>query len=689
MKKILKYTIPVVLVLFLILSACGVNNLSSDKLNLSDNNLTASVTENSTIKFGELDVEYEEGKILVGYENKEEVDKILEALNGTIAVDLPQIKMVSIKFDGTVKEAYEKILKLDLKGIKYVEPSYKRYIIDPKPISEETNKLIKEIKQTSVDVFAGRDDEEFSKYLWGLEALDVEQAWNAGYTGKGVVVAVIDTGVDGTHPDLVGQVIEGYRPLTDEVLEAGTDSSYGGAHGTHVAGTIAATDNGMGIIGVAPDAKIMPIVIFDTGGYVGDDEVAEGVIWAVDHGANVLQNSWGGWGYSYTLKNAYDYALDNDVVVTVSAGNDHTDQHLHYPSNYPGIIQVAAVEYYGGEYRTTWFSNRSDAITVGAPGVAILSTVPGISSIGYEGYTLEGSLGGFYDFYQGTSMACPHVSGLVALLLEKYPDASPWQIRKLIENGAVDIDEVGFDHSSGYGLINANNSISSDLPADGGLSFDVVALDSWGNGISGVFVTMKRLDGEGADYFAKSDYSGVAHFSNIDAGEYEIIVGGPDSNDRAYAGGYYGMSYAYRREEERQYSDIVNLATDTTKVFEFSSTFEVNFDEPTVDLGQATVTIDSALYELILGTRYSYDAEAFATNMTYDFSWVADLSLLRVERSNVGTTCTVSGTVTLNGYEIPVFGTFDSTDATLATVDETGGVYGPSLWWLLFGQPPL
>ena len=675
MNKLFKYSFFGILVLFLILSSCGLNNITQNS-NISNNT-------GSDIKLGSLDFEYEEGKVLVGYENREEVNKIVEALNGKIAVDLPQIKMVSIKFNGTVEEAYEKIMKLDLKGIRYVEPSYKRFIIDPEPVSDEIIN-VKNPKGNTIYSATGRGNEEFSKYLWGLEALNVEDVWNSGYTGEGVVVAVIDTGVDGTHPDLVGQVIEGYRPLTDEILPAGTDSSYGGAHGTHVAGTIAATDDGLGIVGVAPDAKIMPIVIFDTVGYVGDDEVAEGIIWAVNNGADILQNSWGGWGYSYTLKEAFDYALDRDVVVTVSAGNDHTDQHVHYPSGYPGIIQVAAVEFNGGKYRTTWFSNRSDAITVGAPGVDILSTVPQATALGYEGGELADSFGGLYAFYQGTSMACPHVSGVVALLKEKYPDAKVWQIRKLIEQGAVDIDKDGYDHDSGFGLVNAKNSINLSLPTEGGATFNVEALDSWENPIPGVFVTLKRVDGEGGDYFAKTDLTGIAHFSNIDAGKYEVIVGGPDSNDRSYSGdGYLGNSFSTRREEERQYVRTVNVTADATETFTFTSTFKVEFDEPVIDLGQATLTVDSVFYELITGIRGSYLSETFVSNMKYDFSSIADLVYLRLERSNVGATCTVNGTVTLNGTEIPVTAVFASEDATLSTVVDD--VYGKP-YWLIFGN---
>ncbi|MFN6992561.1 MAG: S8 family serine peptidase, partial [Fervidobacterium sp.] len=167
--------------------------------------------------------------------------------------------------------------------------------------------------------------------------------WNEA-SGTDIIVAVVDTGVDGTHPDLEGKVIKGFRPLTGEELPEGTDSSYGGSHVTHVAGTIAAKKDGKGIVGVAPGAKIMPIVIFDYGGgYIGDDYTAMGIIWAVDHGAKVMNHSWGGWGYSHTLKAAFDYALQNNVVMVASAGNSHSDDHHHYPSAYPGVISVAAV----------------------------------------------------------------------------------------------------------------------------------------------------------------------------------------------------------------------------------------------------------------------------------------------------------------------------------------------------------
>ncbi|MEN3007628.1 S8 family serine peptidase [Pseudothermotoga sp.] len=632
------------------------------------------------IVFGQLkEGEYTEGKVLVGYEDRSAAMKVVELLKGTVAVDLPQIKMISIRFNGTVKEAYEKIKSANISGIKYVEPSYKRELIKPLPVDDTITKSIGAVKTTSL-----RGEEEFSHALWGLEAIGAPQVWSQ-LTGRYVTVAVVDSGVDGTHPDLAGQVIGGYRPSNNSILPPNFDSSFGGAHGTHVAGTIAARRDGKGIVGVAPDAKIMPIVIFEnfdpeTGDYdyVGDDEVAEGIIWAVEHGANVMNHSWGGWGYSHTLKLAFDYALDHGVIMVVSAGNDHSDQHFHYPSNYPGVIQVAAAEYHGGQYRTVWFSNRSDAITVAAPGVNILSTVPGPNSIGYEGWSVTSSANnGTYDYYQGTSMAAPHVTGVIALLLEKYPNAKPWQIRRLIQQAAIDIDEAGFDHSSGYGLINVANASVKPLPSSGGLSFDVVVTDAYEEWlIPTVFVRLKRLNGVGGDYYAKTDSNGVAHFSNIDAGQYQLILGGPDSWERrrtseGVSRGLWAINW--RMEEERQIEEIINLTSDSTKTYNFSSEFKLKLNT------ELTIDASVIIYNII---EQSLSEIAYTTS-EIDLSHHSGLFLIGVTIGQPATeTITIEATVTLNGHKISVSGKIGS-GATSTILSDS---WGPDAWWTVFGS---
>ncbi len=669
MKKIYFVLTALLLAVFLFVS-CTSQGLK-DNTNIENTKNVQKVE--GPIVFGELkDNEYTEGKVLVGYTDKAAALEVVKLLNGKIVVDLPEINMLSVEFKGTVAEAYRKIKEANIKGIKYIEPSYKRELIKPLPV--ENKELASKFEPKTMSL---RGEEEFSTSLWGLEAIGATEVWPKA-SGTGIIVAVVDTGVDGTHPDLEGQVIEGYRPLTDKILPAGTDSSYGGAHGTHVAGTIAAKKDGKGIVGVAPNAKIMPIVIFDINRYVGDDYVAAGIIWAVKHGAKVMNHSWGGWGYSHTLKAAFDYALDRGVLMVVSAGNDHTDQHMHYPSGYPGVIQVAAAEYYGGNYRTVWFSNRSDAITVAAPGVKILSTVPMKGSIGYESYSVVSPGNkGTYDYYQGTSMASPHVTGVVALLLQKYPNAKPWQIRKLIQQTAVDIDDPGFDHNSGYGLVNVKNAFSVALPSTGGASLNVLVTDAYESWkVPTVFVTLKRLGGVGGDYFAKTDNNGIARFSNIDAGKYEVILGGPDSYERAmavYGSGSMpgGFAINWRMEEERQISEVIQLTSDATKVYNFESEFKVKFTTP---LSGASIRVSN-----YLTGEYEIPYNLTIKNLSSESGFL-DIFVNLANPANTDTT--IQGTVILNGYQIPVRG-FIPKDATSTKITDA---FGENAWWTVFGK---
>ncbi len=686
MKKILAVFSITLLVLFLVASC---TNQVSKPQQQNDKPIIQNTTKSNIILFGPLSESYTEGKVLIGYEDRNSALEVVKLLNGKIAVEVPEIKMLSVTFNGKVEDAYKKIKEANITGIRYVEPSYKRELIKPEPVKDDPAKYIKSGKELHG---TSRGSEYFSSSLWGLEAVfggkSAEEIW-AEASGTDIIVAVVDTGVDGTHPDLEGQVIKGYRPLTGEELPEGTDSSYGGSHGTHVAGTIAAKKDGRGIVGVAPNAKIMPIVIFDEDEvYVGDDYVAAGIIWAVENGAKVMNHSWGGWGYSHTMKEAFDYALERNVVMVVSAGNNHTEQHVHYPSGYPGVIQVAAVEYNGGNYRTTWFSNRSDGITVGAPGVKICSTVVMPGSLGYkehQGYSLvDPETNGVYDYYDGTSMASPHVTGVVALLLQKFPNAKAWQIRKLLESTAQDIDKAGFDTDSGYGLVRADRALEGTLPTNGGVEFFTVEItDAYGEWkVPTVWAQLRRtINNVVVSYYAKTDLDGIAKFPQIDAGDYEVIIGGPDSNERCLGyseamgesrpGGY---AINYRMAEERQITDNITITTSETKTYAFESEFKVEL--PTSLTNEATLV----WFDFI--TSDSDYITISSTNV--DLSEKSGLGQLYVMLPETPTELvTLNATVTLNGYEIPVF-TEIGTDTTVGILDEIGG--HPLLYWTVFGK---
>ncbi len=503
--------------------------------------------------------------VIIGYKdgNRQDVINLIKSIdeNATVRVDLKLSQTNVISFNtskdySTIRQEIIDKLKADetlKEKINYVEPSYKRYLIEPVTNNNwKDTELLTKTKQTYVN----QQEEFFEKYMWGIRKVKAPEAWNMGYTGKGVIVAVVDTGVDGTHPDLQGQLVEGYRPLTDELLPPDSDSSFGGSHGTHVAGTIAASDNSIGVVGVAPDAKIMPIVIFDTGepetggdgAYIGDDYVAEGFMWAFEHGARIFSNSWGGKGYSITLAYTIAEIMYYGGIFVASAGNSHTDE-IHYPSCYPGVINVAASTANDG---ITQFSTRGRWITVAAPGdFTILSTVP----LWDEEEFFDGE--NPYALYGGTSMATPHVSGVIALLLEKLglgvdgfvPTGSSildgksrvaletpytaYQIRKHIAATADDIMAPGFDHDSGWGRVNAQKALTQDLPSDKGANVYFQFYLTSGEPAPYVYVTLYPHDDTVPVYYGKSYDDGSLPIIGIEPGVYDVYMA---YGDAAYLG---------------------------------------------------------------------------------------------------------------------------------------------------------
>ena len=266
---------------------------------------------------------------------------------------------------------------------------------------------------------------------WGLDRLQAETAWSSGLA-TGEVVAVLDTGVDAAHPDLAGVVAPG-RDLVAGTGTAGTDPH---GHGTHVAGVIAATaGNGVGGAGLAQGARILPVRVLDEDGGGTDAAVAEGVLWAVDNGATVVNLSLGGPSPSAVLDGAVRYALGRGVVVVAASGNEgeHGDPVL-YPAATPGVLAVGAVD--SGDVRPAWSSSGSH-VGVVAPGVGVLSTVPG----------------GGHESWQGTSMAAPFAAAAVALLQASSPALSPSEVVARLMATAQDRGAVGRDALYGAGVV--------------------------------------------------------------------------------------------------------------------------------------------------------------------------------------------------------------------------------------------
>ncbi len=230
---------------------------------------------------------------------------------------------------------------------------------------------------------------------WGVRRVNAPAAWASG-EGAGVKVAVVDTGIDCTHPDLECDFSAG-----TDIVDPGSQPMDDNEHGTHVAGTIAGRGLGGGVLGVAPKATLMPVKVLDKDGAGSLSDIVKGIDWAADHGANVINMSLGGPSGSTALERAVKYALSKGVVVVAAAGNSGPDPDtVGYPAGYPGVIAVAASDSSDG---VADFSSRGAAVAFIAPGVDITSTVPG----------------GGYAKLSGTSMASPHVAGLAALAVER------------------------------------------------------------------------------------------------------------------------------------------------------------------------------------------------------------------------------------------------------------------------------
>ena len=265
---------------------------------------------------------------------------------------------------------------------------------------------------------------------WGLDAIGAPLAWPVA-RGNGIVVAVIDTGV-AAAPDLAGRILPGWNVL------AGTpDATDDNGHGTHVAGTIAELEgNGLAEAGVAPGALILPVKVLDAEGAGSDADIATGLVWAVDHGARVLNLSLGGPDRSETLASAVAYARAHDAIVVAAAGNEAGP--VDYPARFGGVVAVAAVD---RSLQPAWFSNHGRQVDLSAPGLEIVQQ------------TIDGK-GGFADeSLSGTSMAAPHVAGAFALVLAADPSRTPTGALRLLKRTAQDIGDPGFDQRTGAGLV--------------------------------------------------------------------------------------------------------------------------------------------------------------------------------------------------------------------------------------------
>ena len=325
---------------------------------------------------------------------------------------------------------------------------------------------------------------------WGLYQIGAQQAWDVTHSSADIRIAVLDTGIQSTHPDLADKVV-----AAADFTGSGTPEPTSNSHGTHVAGIAAAsTNNGTGVAGLAWDASLMNARVMNDNGSGYYSWVAAGVVWATDNGADVINMSLGGSGNSSALRQAVDYAWDHGVVVVGAAGN-YGSSSAFYPAAYDNCIGVAAAG--PSEQLATW-SNHGSWVSVAAPS-----------------YAYSTRLGSSYTTMQGTSMASPYVAGLAALVLEVATDDNGNgylndEVREAIESSCID---TGIDVI--YGRIDAAAAVGTPpTPTTGDIS-GVVLDSATSSPIQGAFVS----DGINT---VVTDAQGAYALADLPAGTYSI-----------------------------------------------------------------------------------------------------------------------------------------------------------------------
>lgn len=339
---------------------------------------------------------------------------------------------------------------------------------------------------------------------WGVQRINAPRAWSHQFTGKGIKVAVIDTGVDSHHPDL--NIIKGKSFIPGE-----TNFDDHNGHGTHIAGIIAAKNNQIGTVGVAPDVELYIAKVLDKDGNGYQSAVIDAIEWSIAQGVDIINLSAGSEESTTSLERAVNNARNKGVIIVGAAGNRGnrmgSGSNVDFPAAYPAVIAVAAVDH---SDRRAPFSATGNQIEVSAPGVNIFST----------------HLNGSYAHVSGTSMAAPHVTGMLAILMEMLPDATPDELRALVQQKTVDLGPVGKDSHFGYGRIQFSEAFIRDhitpaSPINFQAELDEATVTlTWDHPTSESPITNYRIY-QNNNLLAEVDSTTNTHIHEITPGTYE------------------------------------------------------------------------------------------------------------------------------------------------------------------------
>lgn len=283
--------------------------------------------------------------------------------------------------------------------------------MDPELLRQQFGIITERDERVELTAATTVDKTPSSSLPWGIRRIGASEAWSTS-TGHSIRIGVIDTGADFNHPDLRSSLSRGIN-----LLNPASPPNDDNGHGTHIAGTIAASGGSKGMMGVAPRALIYPVKAFDHNGSAYVSDIVMGIDWCVQNRMHIINMSFGMKSKSQALLNTVRKAYNSGVVVVASSGNDKKSNGADYPARYPYTISVGAI---GRNGKIAPFSNRGSRIDIYAPGEMIKSCW----------------LGSGYKEMNGTSMATSHVSGAIALLLAQRPGLSPAEIKRRLRRTA-------------------------------------------------------------------------------------------------------------------------------------------------------------------------------------------------------------------------------------------------------------
>ncbi|MFW6238508.1 MAG: S8 family serine peptidase [Bacillota bacterium] len=514
--------------------------------NSADNNNTSSLTS-STQQYEQIEMnnvesstEYKEDEIIIKYNSTLSTQAVqdIEGKNnlkreGQMNVNGNKMALYKIPAGNTVPEMVEKYREKDT--VEWAEPNY----------------IYHSLEKPDDPYYYDTENEEYIQ--WGNTQTNLEAAWDIEKGSNSVTVAVIDSGIIPPHEDLEDNLLQGadfvggeneypldeYNKTDDDPTDE-TSYDNGGSHGTHVAGIIGAVvDNSRGVAGVNWDVDILPVRVIGTDGTGSGWDIIEGIYYAVDKGADVINMSLGGTSSSDAYKDALDHAVDNETVVFAATGNGGTTP-ICYPAQYDSTIAVGAVN---KDYELASYSNYGPNVDLVAPGGShpYSSVDDGIySTWGYYDEDAEQPVADSYTYMSGTSMATPYASGVAALLIANGVSGVD-NIKQRMTSTAVDLGPEGKDEDYGYGLVDAYGALRDkklEKP-------DIFAVN--------------EDDGSIVSEVAQAE-DGSFQIKHVEPGEIKIY-GWRDvnENDKLDAGDYFGETETLEVTQDSNYDIDLNI----------------------------------------------------------------------------------------------------------------------------------